>query len=96
MNDMDCCVGLNFLELKKVLQVLGLIDKDAEDIDVCDAIQEYGDGPDASADFMYRYGYITGAADSCNCTLGEMIDDIDWKTVKAVKKTKEKRDAKGT
>ena len=95
MNDMDGCIGLNFLDLKKTLTALGKADQSMEAIDVCDAIQEYADSlTERDQDFMYRYGYLMGAADACNCTLGEMIDDINWDTVKAAQTALEKEMSK--
>lgn len=91
MNDMDGCLGLNFLALKKELLELKLAKEDDENIDVVYAIIEHGDADQSpSPDFAFRFGYLQGAADCCDMTIGEMIDDLDWKKVEQAKKAKEK------
>jgi len=90
MNDMDGCLGLNFLALKKELLERKLIKKDDENIDVVYAIIEYGDtDKNLSQDFAFRFGYLQGAADCCDMTIGEMIDDLNWEKVKQAQKAQQ-------
>lgn len=79
-NDMDGLIGLRFNELKAFLVSKGKIKADTDEYDTCQAFIEWE--AEFDKDHSWKLGYLFGCSDFLDCTLAELIDEVDWKRVK--------------